>query len=92
MLAVADEVCRRVGISFFALAAYVSVESVRALLGTDRAEHSTVGLVIAAVAVKEGCEAWRGDTCCAPAAALRPASGDPTGGCTDDCCTPEQER
>jgi hypothetical protein len=49
-------------------------------------------LVIAAVAVKEGREAWRGDTCCAPAAALRPASGDPTGGCTDDCCTPEQER
>lgn len=150
---------RIIAVSFFALAAYVSVESVRALLGTDRAEHSTVGLVlaavslavmpvlsaaqrraarelgsasavadskqtllctylsgvllvglavnslfgwwwtdpaaalvIAAVAVKEGREAWRGDTCCAPAAALSPASGEPTGGCTDDCCTPEQER
>ncbi|MBF9128788.1 cation transporter [Plantactinospora sp. S1510] len=130
---------RVIAISFFALAGYVTIESVRALLGSDRAEHSTVGLVlaavsllvmpvlssaqrrtgrelgsasavadskqtllctylsavllvglavnslfgwwwadpaaalvIAAVAVKEGREAWRGDACCAPAAALRP--------------------
>ncbi|MEV4135022.1 cation transporter [Dactylosporangium sp. NPDC049742] len=141
---------RIIAVSFYALAAYVTVESVRALIGGDRAEHSTVGLllaavslavmpllsaaqrragrelgsasavadskqtllctylsavllvglavnslfgwwwadplaalVIAAVAVKEGREAWRGDACCAPAAALRPAPEQP---CTDRCC------
>jgi divalent metal cation (Fe/Co/Zn/Cd) transporter len=143
---------RIIAISFFALAAYVSVESVRALLGTDRAEHSTVGLalaaislavmpllsaaqrrtgrelgsasavadskqtllctylsavvlvglavnslfgwwwadpaaalVIAAVAIKEGREAWRGDTCCSPAAALRAPAGPGSG--SGGCCT-----
>jgi divalent metal cation (Fe/Co/Zn/Cd) transporter len=137
---------RVIAVSFFALAAYVSVESVRALLGGDRAEHSTVGLalaalsllvmpvlsagqrragralgsasavadskqtllctylsgvllvglavnslfdwwwadpaaalVIAAVAVKEGREAWRGDACCAPT----------TASCSDGCCAPD---
>ena len=34
--------------SFFALAAYVSVESVRALLGSAEADPSTVGIVLAA--------------------------------------------
>ncbi|MEU4836212.1 cation transporter [Streptosporangium sp. NPDC023615] len=125
---------RVIALSFFALAAYVGVEAVRALLGADRAEHSTPGLilaalsmavmpllsyaqrragrelgslsavadsrqtllctylsavllaglaanslfgwwwadpaaalVIAAVAVKEGRDAWRGDACCGPA-------------------------
>jgi divalent metal cation (Fe/Co/Zn/Cd) transporter len=124
---------RIIAVSFFALAAYVVVESVRALLGSGEAGHSTAGLVlaavslavmpglswaqrragrelgsrtavadskqtllctylsavllvglglnslfgwswadpiaalvIAAVAVKEGREAWRGDTCCGP--------------------------
>ncbi|MGI5380105.1 cation transporter [Streptomyces sp. CA-251387] len=123
---------RIIAVSFFALAAYVTVDSVRALTGTGEAEHSTPGivlaalsllvmpfvsaaqrragrelgsasavadskqtllctylsavvltgllanslfdwtwadpiaaLVIAAVAVKEGREAWRGDSCCA---------------------------
>ena len=37
--------------SFFALAGYVTVESVRALVGTDRAGHSAVGLVLAAVSL-----------------------------------------
>ncbi|WP_327041238.1 cation transporter [Micromonospora ureilytica] len=145
---------RVIAISFFALAAYVSVESVRALLGTDRPEHSTIGLLlaavslavmpilstaqrragrelgsasavadskqtllctylsavllvglavnslfgwwwadpaaalaIAAVAVKEGRDAWRGDTCCTPVAALRDPTG-PGGGCADGCCAP----
>jgi divalent metal cation (Fe/Co/Zn/Cd) transporter len=150
---------RTIAISFFALAAYVTVESVRSLLGSGHAEHSTVGLalaavslavmpglsyaqrragrelgsrsavadskqtllctylsavllvgllanaalgwwwadpfaalVVAAVAVKEGREAWQGDACCAPGASL-PAS-DPTGhagqsGCVEDCCTDE---
>jgi divalent metal cation (Fe/Co/Zn/Cd) transporter len=124
---------RMIAISFFALAAYVTAESVPALLGGAEAAHSTVGivlaavslatmpglsyaqrragrelgsrtavadskqtllctylsavllvgllvnslfgwswadplaaLVIAAVAIKEGREAWRGDACCAP--------------------------
>jgi divalent metal cation (Fe/Co/Zn/Cd) transporter len=143
---------RIIAVSFYALAAYVTVESARALLGGDRAGHSTVGLVLAAVslavmpllsaaqrragrelgsasavadskqtllctylsavllaglalnslfgwwwadpaaaliiavvAVREGREAWRGDACCAPAAALRPPAetGD---GCGDACC------
>ncbi len=126
---------RVIAVSFFALAGYVTVEAVRALLGAAEARPSTVGivlasvslvvmpvlsyaqrrtgrelgsrsavadskqtllctylsgvlliglvlnslagwawadpvaaLVIAAVAVKEGREAWRGDTCCTPVA------------------------
>jgi divalent metal cation (Fe/Co/Zn/Cd) transporter len=44
-----------------------------------------VGLLIAAVAVKEGAEAWRGEGCCV---------ADPLGGsldpdCEDDCCAPD---
>ena len=141
-----------IAVSFFALAAFVSVDAVRALLGTGAAEHSSVGLVlaavslaimpvlsyaqrragrelgsasavadskqtllctylsavllvglalnslfgwswadpiaalaIAAVAVKEGREAWRGDACCSPAATLRPHAPAPE----DDCgCSP----
>ncbi|MGI8457427.1 MAG: cation diffusion facilitator family transporter [Propionibacteriaceae bacterium] len=141
--------------SFFALAAFVAVESARALLTGREAEHSTVGLVlaalsllimpllsygqrragrelgsrsavadskqtllctylsavllvglglnslvgwswadpvaglvIAAIAVREGVNAWRGDVCCAPSAAPPPDGercGCPTG-CTDECC------
>ncbi|WP_435585949.1 cation transporter [Micromonospora aurantiaca (nom. illeg.)] len=145
---------RIIAFSFFALAGYVTAESVRALIGAERAEHSTVGLilaavslavmpvlsaaqrragrelgsasavadskqtllctylsavllvglavnslfgwwwadpaaalVIAAVAIKEGREAWRGDACCSPAAALRPPTGaDSAAGCSDGCC------
>lgn len=43
-------------------------------------------LVIAAIAVREGIEAWKGDTCCTvpgKAGDLGAASAD-----TDDCCTP----
>jgi divalent metal cation (Fe/Co/Zn/Cd) transporter len=42
---------RIIAISFFALAAYVSVESVRTLLGTGEARHSTVGIALAAVSL-----------------------------------------
>ncbi|MBM0259953.1 cation transporter [Micromonospora sp. 4G55] len=44
-------------------------------------------LVIAAVAVKEGVEAWRGEHCddCAPLPAVD-ATGQASG-CADDCCT-----
>ncbi|MER6511031.1 cation transporter [Nonomuraea sp. NPDC001636] len=143
---------RVIAVSFFALAAYVTFDAVRTLLGVGEAEHSTPGLilaalslvimpflshaqrragrelgsasavadskqtllctylsgvllvglalnslfgwswadpvaalVIAAVAVKEGCEAWRGDACCAvPAGPLEPADGRAPG-CS--CCS-----
>lgn len=42
---------RAIAVSFYALAAYVSVESLRALAGSGRAEHSTVGLVLAAASL-----------------------------------------
>ena len=42
---------RVIACSFFALAAYVSVEAVRALLGGSEAGHSSVGLVLAAVSL-----------------------------------------
>lgn len=46
-------------------------------------------LVIAAVAVKEGLEAWRGDACCAPVQLLTQAA-DTTGGArmAGPCCAP----
>jgi divalent metal cation (Fe/Co/Zn/Cd) transporter len=116
---------RVIAFSFFALAAYVTVESVRALVGADRAEYSDstqtllctylsavllvglgvnslfgwwwadplAALVITAVAIKEGREAWRGDACCAPTpVALRPASAEPGDGCVDGCCTTDVVR
>jgi divalent metal cation (Fe/Co/Zn/Cd) transporter len=50
------------------------------------------GLVIAAVAVKEGREAWRGDNCCTlPSLATAAAEADHPchgGGSSDDCCKP----
>lgn len=42
---------RVIAVSFLALAAYVSVESVRALLGAEAAAHSTVGIVLATVSL-----------------------------------------
>jgi hypothetical protein len=41
-----------------------------------------VGLLIAAVAIKEGLEAWRGDGCCVGS----PLDGFAVDGCQDDCC------
>ena len=134
---------RVIAASFFALAAYITVDAGRALLGGNDAQPSTVGivlaavslavmpllsaaqrragrelgsasavsdskqtllctylsgvlllglvansalgwswadplaaLVIAAVAVKEGREAWRGDSCCPPAPRAAPVSDD----------------
>lgn len=47
-------------------------------------------LVIAAVALKEAREAWRGEGCCAPgpttATAVARGAAPATGGCTDGCC------
>jgi divalent metal cation (Fe/Co/Zn/Cd) transporter len=42
---------RVIAFSFFALAGYVTVESLRALLGHGEAGHSTVGVVLAAVSL-----------------------------------------
>ncbi|REK85750.1 cation transporter [Streptomyces inhibens] len=149
---------RIIAVSFFALAAYVTVDAVRALAGTGEAERSIPGiviavlslavmpflsaaqrragrelgsasavadskqtllctylsavlliglvlnatlgwswadpvaaLVIAAVAVREGRDAWQGKGCCAPSAAMAPAADTEVGeacvchpGC--DCC------
>lgn len=148
---------RIIALSFFALAAYVTFESVRSLIGGGEAEHSAVGLVlaavslavmpflsfaqrragrelgsaaavadskqtllctylsavllvglalnslfgwswadpvaalgIAAVAVREGIEAWKGDNCCTPAAAAFATDSVVTSAdasdCDDDCC------
>lgn len=41
---------RVIAVSFFLLAAYVAIDSVRSLLGND-ASHSTVGIVLAAVSL-----------------------------------------
>ncbi|WP_406439044.1 cation transporter [Streptomyces sp. NBC_01613] len=42
---------RIIAVSFFALAAYVSVDSIRALTGTGEAEHSIPGIVLAALSL-----------------------------------------
>jgi divalent metal cation (Fe/Co/Zn/Cd) transporter len=42
---------RIISVSFFALAAYVSIDSVRALTGTGEAENSTPGIVVAALSL-----------------------------------------
>ncbi|MFI7422712.1 cation transporter [Nonomuraea sp. NPDC049684] len=42
---------RVIAISFFALAAYVTFDAVRTLLGAGEAEHSTPGLILAALSL-----------------------------------------
>ncbi|MUM17587.1 hypothetical protein FZI91_23360 [Mycobacterium sp. CBMA271] len=42
---------RAIALSFFALAAYVSVESIRSLAGFGEARHSTIGIILAAVSL-----------------------------------------
>lgn len=42
---------RIIAFSFFGLATFVTVDAVRALLGVGQAEHSTVGIVLAAVSL-----------------------------------------
>lgn len=54
------------------------------------------GLIIAAVAVKEGREAWRGEGCCAPGSGFTIHDGETgcgcaTGTCGDGCCTPQDQ-
>lgn len=40
-----------IAVSFFALALYVAVESVRSLFGAEAAEHSTAGIVVASLSL-----------------------------------------
>lgn len=42
---------RLIGVSFLGLAVFVTVEAVRSLLGGSAADHSTVGIVLAAVSL-----------------------------------------
>lgn len=42
---------RVIAVSFFALAAYVTVDVIRSFAGVETAEHSTVGIVLAAVSL-----------------------------------------
>lgn len=62
------------------------------LLGWTWADP-VAALVIAAAAVREGVQAWRGDSCCASSGALliqdADDATDPAGGCDDDCCAAE---
>jgi divalent metal cation (Fe/Co/Zn/Cd) transporter len=142
---------RVIAMSFFALAAYVTVESARALFGAAEAAPSTVGIllaalsllvmpvlsvaqrlagrelgsasavadskqtllctylsavllvglllnslfgwswadpiaavVIAVIAVKEGINAWKGDTCCPAPVTTKTAAGEENCDCCDD--------
>lgn len=42
---------RLIAVSFFGLALFVSIDAIRALLGADPPEHSTIGIVLAAVSL-----------------------------------------
>jgi divalent metal cation (Fe/Co/Zn/Cd) transporter len=42
---------RVIAFSFFALAAFVSFDAIRTLVGAERADHSTVGIVLAALSL-----------------------------------------
>jgi divalent metal cation (Fe/Co/Zn/Cd) transporter len=42
---------RIIAVSFFGLAAYVTVEAIRSLLGNGEAEHSPIGITLAAVSL-----------------------------------------
>lgn len=81
---------RIIAVSFFALAAYVTVDAVGALVGTGEAEGSVPGLVIAVIAVKEGRDAWQGKGCCGATVATVPSVQAPADECVCrpgcDCC------
>ena len=146
---------RIIALSFFALAAFVSVDAIRSLTGAGEAQHSTPGiiiaalslaimpvlswaqrragrelgsktavadskqtllctylsavllvglilnstlgwwwadagaaLVIAAIAVREGINAWKGDVCCTVPGSTGAAREHGHGTAEDDCCAP----
>ncbi len=47
-------------------------------------------LVIAGVAVREGVQAWRGDTCCSPVEATVTYTETPQNLCSNGCCSQPQ--
>jgi hypothetical protein len=49
-----------------------------------------VGLLVAAVAIREGREAWRGENCCAVPGGLVEVGSRCGPGCTDACCASQQ--
>jgi divalent metal cation (Fe/Co/Zn/Cd) transporter len=64
---------RVIAFSFFGLAAYVTVDAIRALVGLVLDSvlgwswaDLIAGFFIAAVPVKEGIDGWKGDACCTP--------------------------
>jgi len=72
------------------LCAYLSAAllvglSANALFGLWWADPVTA-LVIAGVAVKEGRESWRGDSCCTAPIAVADGEADEDDCCDDDCC------
>jgi len=70
------------------LCAYLAAALLVGLLGNALLDawwlDPLVGLLIAAVAVREGVEAWRGEGCCVAS----PLDGVAADGCADDCCAP----
>ncbi|HZV73225.1 MAG TPA: hypothetical protein VFF79_05885 [Conexibacter sp.] len=72
------------------LCAYLAAALLVGLLGNALVDawwlDPGVGLLIAAVAVKEGREAWRGEGCCVSSPLDGATFADD--GCADACCTP----
>ena len=72
------------------LCAYLAGALLVGLLGNALAGawwlDPTVGLLIAAVAIREGTEAWHGEGCCVSSPLNGVGFSDDT--CQDDCCTP----
>lgn len=58
---------------------------VNAVFGWGWADPAA-GLVIAALALREGRSAWRGESCCAPAVPPGVATGPGRDSCPDGCC------
>ncbi|MBJ7601551.1 MAG: hypothetical protein JF922_26180, partial [Candidatus Dormibacteraeota bacterium] len=48
------------------------------------------GLLVAAVAIREGRETWRGENCCAVPGLAAEQACECGPGCTDACCAPEK--
>src|SRR3712207_6286479 len=72
------------------LCAYLAAALLIGLLGNALAGawwlDPVVGLLIAALAVKEGAEAWRGEGCCVASPLCDASFAEPD--CADDCCAP----
>ena len=83
--AVAD--CKQTPLCTYLSAVLLVGLALNSLFGWSWADP-IAALVIAGVALKEGREAWKGDSCCAPNAALHDegAASLPVESCEDGCC------